>query len=42
MSRLTGDKARFNKNRKRKAAKRLMLRKMKAEGGMGPAVQPAK
>jgi hypothetical protein len=29
MSKLTGDKARYNRNRKRKAAKRLSLRKLR-------------
>jgi hypothetical protein len=40
MSKSTGDKARFNKNRKRKAAKRLRLKEM--FGAKAPAAPPAK
>jgi hypothetical protein len=40
MSRRTGDKARFNKNRKRRAAKRLLLKKVFGE--KAPAAPAAK
>lgn len=40
MSKLTGDKARYNRNRKRKAAKRLSLRPLRAAAAAQPP--PAK
>jgi hypothetical protein len=40
MSKLTGDKARYNRNRKRKAAKRLSLRPLRAAAAAPPL--PAK